>query len=800
MKLIEHPIRVAAIAAWLCVLAALAHLGGQAAWMSVALLVLLMLAIFASVVVRRRGEHQVARTMAIATGAVALTIGSLALQAGLNAGAMERLGAKAYFESADVRLELLDEPTQLKHSGMDQRGESDTYQAHARLLSIAGKPVACGALPLNCAPRGQLRFKAVQGASLRAGDQITGYGLVKPGKGRDAFVIRLADWHKDSIPQVWSPIAQLREGFKQSLDGITPAAKSLVSGLAIGVVDEMPVQLRANMQVTGLTHLTAVSGTNCVIVIGLIWWLLSRSRLGRQQRLIGSLAALFGYVLLVGQQPSVLRAALMLGAVMLGRYLGRGIQALDALAAAIVALLFCDPWLAIDLGFLLSVLATAGLVMLTGPIGERLGDAESAMRLLPNKLRLALAVVLAAQVLCLPVIIGLSQALPLYTLPANLLAEPLVAPITVLGMAAVATSFMPWLASALTWVASVPAQLIVWIADFFAGLPGAAWPWPSGLLGVIAATVICLAVTSLLLSTRLRRTSWIALAAVSAACLAFGFAKPIAANAWSGETADVVMCDVGQGDALVIRSSQQTAVVDVGPDPKLIDSCLNRLEVTRIDLLVLTHFDMDHVGGITGALTGRQVSIVLETPWPDTRPTVAFIQREVGASGAQVVRAQTGLGGQLGELVWQVLSPSKTASEAEDSNDGSIVMSFSAPTFNLLALADLGERGQMRLVQNLPGLVASLAAKPLILKVAHHGSADIYPELYEALHPTVALIGVGIDNGYGHPTKRALNALESASTRVYRTDRDGSIAVNVSDDLGLAKTDAAITVAVTGGG
>ena len=251
---------------------------------------------------------------------------------------------------------------------------------------------------------------------------------------------------------------------------------------------------------------------------------------------------------------------------------------------------------------------------------------------------------------------------------------------------------------------------------------------------------------------------------------------------------------------MVVRSQGQIALVDVGPDPEKIDTCLKRLAVKRIDLLVLTHFDQDHVGGILGAMTGRRVLSVLETPWPDKRPIVGFIDAQVKSSGAELILAQQGLSGTLGKLSWQVLSPSKTAIEAEDSNDGSIVLTFGAPNFNLLALADLGERGQMRLVESDPQLISRLREKPLIVKVAHHGSADMYSELYEALCPAVALIGVGVKNGYGHPTKRALKALSWGHTRIHRTDIDGSIAITVEPRGRQSEGADVLSVSVTGGG
>ena len=105
---------------------------------------------------------------------------------------------------------------------------------------------------------------------------------------------------------------------------------------------------------------------------------------------------------------------------------------------------------------------------------------------------------------------------------------------------------------------------------------------------------------------------------------------------------------------------------------------------------------------------------------------------------------------------------------------------------NILTLADLGEKGQMRVVSENPGLVDELHNAPLVLKVAHHGSADCYPELYEALQARVALISVGKNNGYGHPTKTALDALAYSGSAIERTDLLGSIAVsNAGSDLAV---------------
>jgi competence protein ComEC len=245
----------------------------------------------------------------------------------------------------------------------------------------------------------------------------------------------------------------------------------------------------------------------------------------------------------------------------------------------------------------------------------------------------------------------------------------------------------------------------------------------------------------------------------------------------------MVNCDVGQGDALVIRSEGQIAVVDVGREPEPIDNCLRQLGISRINLLVLTHFDADHIAGLPGALRSRTVDRALITPFKDTRPLFA-ITMHLLAQVPQVVKAGIGTNGSLGELQWQVLSPTIEASEAKDSNDASLAMRWESPKLVLYTMADLGEPGQMRMVQNFGGYLNHPAQKPLVLKVSHHGSADQYPELIEAMHPDIAIISVGKENSYGHPTERTLRTLALVGSVILRTDQQG--AIGVFDDLRYA--------------
>jgi competence protein ComEC len=133
--------------------------------------------------------------------------------------------------------------------------------------------------------------------------------------------------------------------------------------------------------------------------------------------------------------------------------------------------------------------------------------------------------------------------------------------------------------------------------------------------------------------------------------------------------------------------------------------------------------------------------------------------------------------GSLGNIHWTVLEPEPGGAESEDSNDGSIAMRWDASDYTLYTMADLPEKGQMRLAENHLGWLAPRPNVPVILKVSHHGSADQYPELIEYQHPAVALISVGAGNPYGHPTQRTLNWLAADGASVFRTDLLGGLSV-----------------------
>ena len=566
----------------------------------------------------------------------------------------------------------------------------------------------------------------------------------------------------------------LRSVFRDAASELPGDGGRLLPGLAIGDTSAVGTQLDASMKATSLSHLTAVSGANCAVVIALIMVAGGALGLPRWLRIGASVVVLLGFVVLVTPEPSVIRAAVMATLVLAATAGGRPVRGVPILALAVLILLTVDPWLSRSYGFVLSVLATAGLLILAGPLTTVLS------RWLPTALAAILAIPIAAQLACQPVLILLNPAIPTYGVLANVLAEPAAPLATVLGL--VACVLLPVVSPVGVLVAQIawlPAAWIAAVAGFFARLPGSSIPWPGGWLGVmLVAGASALALVAVFRRNRARVIATALLSVVLVAYLGVAGGEKLRGQLSRPGDWQIAACDIGQGDAVLVRSLDQVALIDTGPDPALLTACLETLGIGRIDLLILSHFDLDHVGG-TSAVFGMVDHAMVGPPADANDQRLA---RQLADSGAIVEHVSKGWRGQLGELRWEVLWPREKLGAVEPGNDASVTVRFSgvgkcaSGCLSALFLGDLGNRPQALM------MAANRIGHVDVVKVAHHGSADQNDRLYSKLTAWLGLISVGADNGYGHPTDKILEILSRVGTRAERTDLQGMILVSPTAD------------------
>lgn len=617
--------------------------------------------------------------------------------------------------------------------------DSSVVRLDVRRLAVAGGGTVQGRFPV-------LAMTPDAGGDLSVGRHVTAQGRLQAPTESDLVAVLHIDRRSAGRPGAWwwSAADRVRAGVRDAVRDATPDARALVPALVDGDDARMREPVREEFRRAGLTHLLAVSGTNLTIVLMLTLAVARAAGVGRRRLLLVGFVAVVGFVLLARPDPSVVRAAAMgtvgLLAVVVG---GRG--GVRALSTAMVALLFLDPWLARSPGFVLSVCATGGILLAASPMAARFGQ------WMPHWCALALAVPLAAQLACLPAVVALSGEVSLVGVVANVVAAPLVPPATVAGLVGGLVD--------LVWddAARVPGMLAAWsatgilaIAHHAAGLAGAAVPWQ-------APWWLLLVVLPFVGFGVWRVADQPMVVAGLALGLAIGLVRPPQFG-WPPAGWVMVACDVGQGDATVLRAGPGSAVlVDAGPTPLAVDGCLRRLHVDHLPLVVLTHAHADHLAGWAGATQDREVGHVVRGP--------------TGGPGTTAVAGDRFRVGSMHlEVIWPA-DDKPTTTDGTAVNNASVVLRVVTPQVTLLLAGDLEPEAQDALLRS------GLRVDADVLKFPHHGSGRQSAEFIRAVGARVATVSVGEDNDYGHPDDTALELLRAVGTTWNRTDLDGDIAV-----------------------
>ena len=555
-----------------------------------------------------------------------------------------------------------------------------------------------------------------------------------------------------------------------------PVAAALVVARREGLAPEV----REAFVRSGTAHLLAISGFHVGVVAALLYTLLRLGGRGLGRRR-GALVAVWGvwaYVLGIGAPDAAARAALALSLAAAGTLRGRPVAGEGALAVAFLVLGLADPGSLLRPGAQLSFAGAWGLVRWGPGLEARLREA------LPRRLERFLASPLAAGCAAtagtLPVVAWHFERLSLVGIPATLAAAPVVS-LAVPGLLAtlLAEALHPALGTFVAGGVDVLLAVLVAAVRVFAALPFASVEVPRAwTLTVVAGA---LAAPALLRPGRVR--SPVRLAVALAGAVAAVQLRPLALRVAERGSVEVVAVDVGQGDALLVRSPRgRWLVVDAGPASDGWDAGRERVlpylrgrGVDAVEAVVLTHPHLDHVGGAAAILEALEVGGVLDPGVPVGM--AAWREALAGAdrAGAGWWVAEAGDTYALDGMTLEVLQPLDLDGAEADANRVSVVLLVRWGAFAALLTGDAPAEEELEATRDV-GPVD-------VLKVGHHGSlTSTPPALLERLRPRVALVSVGRGNRYGHPHPAVLARLREAGARVLRTDVNGTVSVTARPD------------------
>jgi competence protein ComEC len=729
------------------------------------------------VVARRRTGA--ARWWHVGVGAALVLVGlvvGVVTTVRLHAAATDPLRAPAATgASGTVRVEVTERPRPVFSAGFGAQRtgvRAVVLPAEVRGAVFAGTTVDSTGAVVLIAP-------VERWANLLPGQEVTADVTAAPARPGELTVAVLrvrGSPERVTEPPGWQLVAQdLRTGLRDAAGVLSPDAAGLLPGLVVGDTDALPRQVVEEFQTAGLSHLLAVSGANLAIVCVAVLLLLRAARAGPRVAAGGAMLALLGFVVLAGPEPSVLRAGVMGAVGLLALALGRERLALPALGVSVVVLVLWDPAMAVSFGFALSVLATAGLVLIAPRWSARLAD-----RGVPRGLAEALAVPAAAHLVTAPVVAGMAGQVSLVAVVANLLAAPVVAPATVLGvLAAVTAPIAPWLAECFAWLAGPFVHWLILVGRHAAAVPGASIDWPSGWWGGLLLLAILLVVLAALRHHRMRVLVGAVLTGLVVVLVPIRVIDP----GWPPDGWAMVACDVGQGDGLVLATGEpgRAVVVDTGPETAPFAECLDRLDVSRVPLVVLTHLHADHVGGLDAVLAGHAVGAIGVSRARAPAWAWAEVRAKASAAGVPVLELTAPRRLSWPGLTLDVLAPAAgdhmpvPDAEGTEINNASVVLRAQTPAGRIILSGDVELTAQSELLARGDDLAAD------VIKVPHHGSRYTSFDLFDAVHARIAVVSVGADNPYGHPSPLTLKLLGRGGTQVVRTDTAGDTAIVATD-------------------
>ena len=575
----------------------------------------------------------------------------------------------------------------------------------------------------------------------------------------------------------------------------------MVLGILLGDKSSIEEDVRQNFADSSLSHILAVSGTHISYVVICISVLFKKLKLNKNIRKVLTSLVLFMYLYLVDFSVSATRAVIMSTIVIMQMLFYRKQDTITTIAFSSIIILINNPYSILNIGFLLSYGGTIGIILFVNRIS--IESKEDFFQRFKRYLKDICIVTISAQTIIMPIIIYYFNTISFTFIISNIIASLIIGPIIMIGLVIIAISFFKIpIISLIIRFYNILIVILVRTADIISKIPMSKiyLKTPTTLEIIFYYSVVFLIALLIYIkkSNRkfIKKTIQIDIYNLknffinnrNKVLIFISIVSLISITSIKiPKELKINFIDVGQGDSCLITTPQNKKVIvdsggsesyDVGKNvllPYLLDK-----RITKIDYIMISHFDTDHCKGFEYVLENIKVKNVIISKQSETSENFKQIMKIIRKKRINLIIVQKGSKIKIDNFTTvDILSP-QSENIADNMNDNSIVAKFEAYNFSILFTGDASEKIEKELIKE------KINLKSDILKVSHHGSkTGTSEEFLKSVKPKIALIGVGENNKFGHPTKDVIKRLTENKIKIYRTDTDGEIRIKIKKNKNI---------------
>lgn len=599
---------------------------------------------------------------------------------------------------------------------------------------------------------------------------------------------------------------KVRNSMKGKIEqNLTDATSGLLSGMLIGDKSNLPKEIQEDFRNSSLSHILAISGMHVSYVMLGITVLISKMKFSKKISKMITIVILLFFIILTGKTASVERACFMSVYAILASLLHKRANVLASISISILIILIINPYSILDIGLQLSYGGTLGIVLIYSILKKckkskkekaKENKFQKLIQKIKEKILDIIRITVSANLVIFPIILYQYNTMSFTFIISNLLISSIIGIIIILGFISVFTSyvFMP-LAKIMFFLTQILLNILAQTAHLCAKIPFSKVYFPTPKIYVIIIyylflIYIILAKRNIISVKKISKKIFIIFIII---VIILNLIVKVIPKEFT-----ISFIDVGQGDSMLISTPRGKRILvdgggtrdsenfDVGRQT-LIPYLLNK-GITKLDYIVISHFDSDHATGVAQILGKIDVSSIILTRQLEENDIYRHILSIAKEKKIKLIYVKEGDVLKIGGIKISIIHPENKLMINNPMNNNSIVCKVEYNSFSMLLTGDIEMEAEELILRK------NINLKADVLKVAHHGSkTSTTGEFLKAINPKVALIGVGKNNNFGHPSNEVIQRLKENGTRIYRTDENGEISITVNKKGRIIKIQRCIT-------